>query len=300
MTQQREMPPFGRVLTAMATPFTEDGDVDYAQAADLARYLVAHGSDGLAIAGTTGESATLTTEEKLRLFQTIKEAVGDSAKVLAGTGGNDTAAVIALSKEAIKTAVDGLLIVTPGYNRPSQEGLYQHFRAIAEACPDAPIMLYNVPTRTSVNLESQTVVRLAEIENIVALKEAGPLIQVGEVVARARQDFAVYSGADEMNLAVLTLGGVGVVSVIAHIVGPDLKKMHQAFFAGDLATARALHLKTLPMTHAMFSFPSPVPTKTALVLQGVLPHRRVRLPLVDATDAERTAIANALQTYGCQ
>ncbi len=271
---------------------------DYDETARLARYLAAHGSDGLVVAGTTGESPTLTHDEKVRLFRTVKEAVAGTAKVLAGTSTYDTAASVALSREMADTGVDGLLCVTPPYSKPSQEGLYQHFAAIADAV-SVPIMLYNVPGRTSVNLEAATVLRLAERENIVAVKEAsGNLTQVGEVCAGAPDGFLVYSGADEINLPILALGGVGVVSVISHVVGPDLAQMHQAFFAGDWETARRLHLRTLPMTKAMFSVPSPVPTKTALMLLGVLPHARVRLPLVDANETERAAINAALRDYG--
>ncbi|MBV9849585.1 MAG: 4-hydroxy-tetrahydrodipicolinate synthase [Armatimonadetes bacterium] len=291
-------PPFGRVLTAMATPFDASGGVDYEEAARLARYLAAHGSDGLVVAGTTGESATLTADEKIRLFGTVREAVGKDAKVLAGTGSYNTAETITLSREAQHLGVDGLLVVTPYYNRPSQEGLYQHYKAVADAVT-LPVMLYNVPTRTSVNMEAATVLRLAEIANVVALKEASPsMSQVAEVVAGAPATFAVYSGADENNLPILALGGVGIVSVVSHVAGPDLAQMHTAFFDdNDLATARRIHLRTLPLTKAMFSAPSPVPTKTALCMLDVLPNSLVRLPLVEANDRERAVIHAALKDY---
>ena len=289
--------PFGRVLTAMITIFDAEGGVDYAETGRMAQYLAAHGSDGLVVAGSTGESVALTASEKLRLFATVRAAVGSATRVLGGVGSSSTAETVELTGQASALGLDGLLIVTPAYNKPSQEGMYQHFRAAADAT-SLPIMLYNVPGRTSVNLEPTTVLRLAELPNIVALKEAGRLEQVGEVVAGAPEGFAVYSGADESNLPVLSLGGVGTVSVIAHVVGPDLQRMHEAFFSGDLATARALHLRTLPMTKAMFTAPNPVPTKTALTMLDILAGSRVRLPLIEANERERAAIHAALYDYG--
>lgn len=298
MAEMNTAAPFGRVVTAMVTPFDAEGGVDYAMAARLAQYLVAHGSDGLVVAGTTGESATLTDDEKIRLFQTVKSAVGGSAKILAGTGSNNTAESIVLSREAQHLGVDGLLLVTPYYNRPSQEGLYQHYWTIAEATT-LPIMLYNVPARTGTNLEAATVLRLTEHPQIVALKEAGPsLSQVAEIIGGAPSSFAVYSGADENNLPILALGGFGVVSVISHVAGPDLKAMHDAFFGGDIAAARAIHNKTVLLTKALFSAPNPVPTKTALSMLDVLPNSLVRLPLVEANERERAVIHAALKDYG--
>ena len=291
-------PIFGRVLTAMVTPFDGAGNVDYAETKRLARWLAANGSDGLVVTGTTGESATLTRDEKLLMYAAVREAVGPETKVLAGTGSYDTAETVLLSVEAEETGVDGLLVVTPYYNKPSQEGLYCHYKTIAEATT-LPVVLYNVPGRTHVNMEAATTLRLAQIENIVAIKEASALLaQVGEIILHAPDGFQLYGGADEVNLPVLALGGVGNISVISHVVGPDLQKMHQAFFSGDLATARALHLATLPMTRAMFSAPSPVPTKTALAMLDVLSGSRVRLPLVDASEKERAVIHTALKEYG--
>lgn len=293
-----DLPMFGRVLTAMITCFDAQGGVDYAETALIAHWLADHGSDGLVVAGTTGESATLSHDEKLKLFQCVREAVDPEIKVLAGTGSYDTAATMALSRDAEDTGVDGLLVVTPYYNKPSQEGLYQHYKAVA-ASTRLPIVLYNVPGRTQVNLEAATVIRLSEIENIVGVKEAsGLLAQVGDIVLGTPPEFMVYGGADEVNLPILALGGVGNISVISHVVGPDLQKMHRAFFEGDLDTARAIHLKTLAVTKAMFSAPSPTPTKTALSLMGVLPTPAVRLPLLDATDTERSRIQAALKDYG--
>ncbi len=293
-----ELPLFGRVLTAMITPFDSVGEVDYDETARIAQWLAAHGSDGLVVTGTTGESATLNHEEKIRLFQTVRAAVGPETKVLAGTGSYDTAETVMLSLAAEETGVDGLLVVTPYYNKPSQEGLYQHYKTVAEATT-LPIVLYNVPARTSVNLEAATVLRLAQIENIVGIKEASKLLdQVGEIILGAPEGFEVYGGADEVNLPILALGGVGNISVISHVIGPDLQKMHQAFFAGDFDTARQIHLRSLPMTKALFSAPSPVPTKTALAMLDVLPSSRVRLPLVEASEKERALIHAALKDYG--
>ncbi len=291
-------PIFGRVLTAMITPFDAAGGVDYAEAGRMAQWLTEHGSDGLVVTGTTGESATLSLDEKMRMYETVVKAVEDRAKVLAGTGSYDTAETVELSRAAAETGVDGLLVVTPYYNKPSQEGLYQHYQAVAEAT-SVPLVLYNVPARTSVNLEAATVLRLAQIENIVGIKEASKLLdQVGEIIGGAPEGFQVYGGADEVNLPILALGGVGNISVISHVVGLDLQKMHQAFFSGDLETARQIHLRTLPMTRAMFSAPSPVPTKTALAMMDVLPSSRVRLPLVEANEKERGLIHAALKDYG--
>ena len=294
----RMEPRFGRVLTAMVTPFTASGDVDYEEAARLAVWLTGHGSDGLVVTGTTGESATLNREEKLRLYKTVREAVAPKHQILAGTGSYDTSETVVLSLEAEEMGVDGLLVVTPYYNRPSQEGLFQHYKAVAEAT-ELPVVLYNVPARTGVNLEAATTLRLAQIDGIVAVKEAsGLMAQVGEIVQGAPDGFELYGGADEVNLPILALGGVGNISVISHVAGPDLQEMHRAFFCGDLDTARRLHLSTLPMTKAMFSAPSPVPTKTALQMLDVLPSSRVRLPLVDASEKERALIHAALKDYG--
>ncbi len=293
-----ELPMFGRVLTAMITCFDAEGALDCAETARMAKWLAANGSDGLVVAGTTGESATLSHDEKLKLFRCVCEAVGPDTKVLAGTGSYDTAATVSLSRAAGDTGVDGLLVVTPYYNKPSQEGLYQHYKAVAQSTK-LPIVLYNVPGRTQVNLEAQTVIRLSEIDNIVGVKEAsGLLAQVGDIVLGTPADFLVYGGADEVNLPILALGGVGNISVISHVVGPDLQKMHRAFFGGDIDTARAIHLKTLAVTKAMFCAPSPTPTKTALSLMGILPTPAVRLPLIDATDTERSRIQATLKEYG--
>ena len=291
-------PLFGRVITAMITPFDSAGNVDYDGAVRVAEHLVAIGSDGLVVSGTTGESPTLTHDEKIQLFKTIVKAVGGRAKVLAGTGSYNTAETIALSQDAEKCGVDGLLVVAPYYNKPSQEGLFQHFTAVAEAT-SAPIMLYNVPGRTITNIEAATTVRLAEHPRIVAIKEAsGDMVQVGRIAHDAPADFLIYSGADEHNLGMLALGSIGVVSVTSHVIGTDVAKIYTAWFAGDIETARKLHLKSLAIQKALFSFPSPGPTKIALSLLGVTSDPRVRLPLVPATEKEVDTVRTALRDYG--
>jgi 4-hydroxy-tetrahydrodipicolinate synthase len=293
-----DIPMFGRVITAMITPMHDDGSVDYDTAASLADHLVNNGSDGLVISGTTGECPTLTHDEKVTLFKTIRSAVGARAKVMAGTGSYNTQETIELSRAAEKCGVDGLLVVAPYYNKPSQEGLYQHFTAVADAV-GVPILLYNVPTRTITNIYAGTVVRLADHSRIVGIKEASAnMALVGEIVQNTPDGFLVYSGADEVNLPMLALGSVGTVSVISHLVGNDLAEMYRAYHGGDTAKARAIHLRTLALTKAMFSFPSPAPTKTALGMQGILPSTHVRLPLVQAQEKERAIVQAALREYG--
>src|SRR5665648_110700 len=214
---------FGRILTAMVTPMNEALEVNYEEAARLAQYLIDHGSDGVVVCGTTGESPTVTNEEKIELFRVVKEALGEK-KVIAGIGSYSTAASIALARKAEITGVDGLLAVVPYYNKPSQEGIFQHFKAIAEAT-SLPLMLYNIPGRTSINLLPETVKRLSEIPNIVALKEsAGSLDQVSELKRMLPSTFAVYSGDDSMTLPMLALGCSGIISVAAHVIGDEMKK----------------------------------------------------------------------------
>lgn len=288
---------WGRILTAMVTPFTPSGELDLEGAKKLARYLVEHGSDGLVVAGTTGESPTLTHDEKLALFAAVKEAVGEQAQVIAGTGGNSTAASVELSKEAERLGVDGLLLVVPYYNRPSQEGLYQHFKAIAQAT-SLPIMLYNIPSRTGRNMEADTTLKLAQIDNIVAVKESsGDLDQVTAILRGAPEGFLVYSGDDSATLPILAVGGYGVVSVAAHVVGEKMQTMVQAYVQGDTARAAAIHQELFPVFKALFLTTNPVPVKAALNMMN-LPAGPVRLPLVEATEAEKEKIAAALRAVG--
>lgn len=288
------MTDFGRVLTAMATPFDTDLRVDLNGAQKLARHLVQSGSDALVVAGTTGESPTLTHQEKLDLFAAVKQAVGNQVKVIAGTGTNDTTKTLELSIEAAKLGVDGLMLVTPYYNKPSQEGLYQHFLTVAKQV-DIPIMMYNVPPRTSINLLPATVARLARIDNIVALKEAaGSMDQLSEIMQAVPPEFVVYSGDDSLTLPMLAIGARGVVSVISHVAGQRLQEMVGAYASGDVAKARAIHLELFPLFRVLFITANPVPVKKALNLMG-LPAGGVRLPLVEATPQETEQIQAVLQ-----
>jgi 4-hydroxy-tetrahydrodipicolinate synthase len=296
MSQQN--PRFGQVVTAMVTPFDENLQIDQRQVKRLCDYLLSHGSDALVVCGTTGESPTLSHEEKITLFRLVRESAGN-AKVIAGTGTNNTAESIALTREAKEIGVDAVLVVAPYYNKPSQEGLYQHFKAVAESA-DIDVILYNVPGRTIVSTSASTVGRLAkDCPNIVAIKEASTDMGLaGEIAAATPEGFEIYSGADEVNLPILSLGGVGAVSVTSHVAGQDLKKMHEAFAAGDLKTARELHIKSIALTRALFSVPSPAPTKAALHLMGVLPNAKARLPIVEPNDQELSVIETALRKYG--
>jgi len=288
---------FGRLLTAMVTPLGKDLSVDYTQAKKLARYLVESGSEGLVVAGTTGESPTLTRDEKIELFKVIVEEVGGKAVVIAGTGGNNTADSVALTQAAEKAGVDGVMLVGPYYNKPSQEGLYQHFKTVAEST-DLPVMLYNIPGRTAVNILPATVQRLAQLENIVAIKEAsGSLDQVSELRRILPDNFAIYSGDDSMTLPLMALGGKGVVSVASHVVGPKMKEMINAFTSGNITMATKLHVELFPVFKSMFVTTNPVPVKAALNMLGWqvgLP----RLPLVEATEDEKGIIKTVLAEQG--
>ena len=291
---------WGRVLTAMVTPFDSEGQLDEAAVGPLVDYLFGNGSDGLVVCGTTGESPVLSFDEKRRMFELAKTAARGRGPIIAGTGTNDTQASIKLSRMAEEVGVDGLLLVTPYYNKPSQEGLYRHFRTIAESV-NLPVILYNVPGRTSVNLEASTCLRLArDVANIVAVKEAsGNMLQATDIAAGAPDGFVIYSGEDGVTLPLLAVGGYGVVSVTSHLVGRGIQAMIAAFLSGNFAEAARLHARMLPIVRACFqsTTPSPVPLKAALNMLGV----RVgdpRLPLVPATDAEAAVIRKAMQDYG--
>ena len=288
---------FGDLLTAMVTPFNEDGEVDYQTAKNLAIKLVENGSDGLVIAGTTGESPTLTTEEKLTLFSTIVEAVGGKATVIAGTGTNNTKATVEFTKEAERTGVDGILLVSPYYNKPPQERLYQHFKKVAEATT-LPVMVYNIPGRTGINITTATMSRLAEIDNIVALKEStGNLEQAAEMVRVLPKDFLVYSGDDNMTLPILSVGGAGVVSVASHLVGRRMKTMIEAYKAGEVVEATKLHQELLPLFRVLFITANPIMVKAALNMLG-LPVGTTRLPLVGPQPDELDKLKETLQQLG--
>lgn len=261
--------PFGKVLAAMVTPFADDGSVNYAVAEKLAVHLLENGNDGLVICGTTGESPSLTWDEEYQLFQVVKGAIAGKGKIIAGTGSNSTQEAIAATKKAQMLGLDGSLQVVPYYNKPPQEGLYQHFKAIADACPDIPIMLYNVPGRTSRNLEASTVARLSEIENVIAIKEAsGDLEQACQIRRLTDPSFAIYSGEDALTLPMLTVGAVGVVSVASHIVGNPMQQMIQAFNKGNNQLATEIQLKLFSLFKILFATTNPIPIKAALNLQG--------------------------------
>ncbi|MBF7082395.1 4-hydroxy-tetrahydrodipicolinate synthase [Desulfallas sp. Bu1-1] len=284
---------FGRVLTAMVTPFKSDMTIDYEQVKKLARHLVQSGSDGLVVAGTTGESPTLSKEEKIELFRVVVEEVGGDAVVIAGTGGNNTAASVELTQAAEKVGADGVMLVCPYYNKPSQEGLYQHFKTVAQST-NLPVMLYNVPGRTAVNLLPQTVARLSKIDNIIAVKEAsGSLDQVSELRRSLPDHFAIYSGDDSLTLPILALGGKGVVSVASHIIGPQIQEMINAFNSGNVTMAAKIHGNLLPIFKVLFITSNPVPLKAALNMLG-WQVGGPRLPLVEASQSEKEAIKQAL------
>jgi 4-hydroxy-tetrahydrodipicolinate synthase len=288
---------FGRISTAMVTPFDAKGYIDFQKTTYLVEYLIQHGSDSLVVAGTTGESPTLTKEEKIALFKHVVKVVNGRVPVIAGTGSNNTKESVELTKKAEEIGVDGILLVVPYYNKPNQEGIYQHFRAIAEAT-SLPVMLYNIPGRSGVNMLPETVIRLAEIPNVRAVKEAGgDLNQMSEIIANTPDDFALYSGDDSLTLPVLSIGGEGVVSVASHVVGDEMQKMIKAFFAGDYRTAQKWHHTLLPLMKGLFMAPSPAPVKTALQLTG-LDVGSVRLPLVPLTAEERNRLMELLKEVG--
>lgn len=262
-------PYFGRVIVAMVTPFAQDGSVDYQVAEQLADHLVtAQASDAVVVCGTTGESPTLSWTEEYELFQVVQKAVGKRAKVIAGTGSNSTAEAASATQKAAKLGLDGTLQVVPYYNKPPQVGLYKHFWEVAQACPDLPMMLYNIPGRTGRNLDPETVAKLAEIDNIIAIKEAsGDLEQVCQIRNLA-PELEIYSGDDVLTLPLLAVGATGVVSVAAHLVGDRLQQMIRDFEAGKITAARATHFQLLPLFQALFWSTNPIAIKAALQLQG--------------------------------
>ncbi|MBA2870860.1 4-hydroxy-tetrahydrodipicolinate synthase [Anoxybacillus calidus] len=284
---------FGKVVTAMVTPFDSKGNIDFAKTTQLVNYLIDNGTDSLVVAGTTGESPTLTTEEKVALFRHVVSVVNGRVPVIAGTGSNNTHASIDLTKKAEEAGVDAVMLVAPYYNKPNQEGLYQHFKAIAEST-SLPVMLYNIPGRSVVNMAVDTIVRLSKIPNVVAVKDAsGNLDAMTEIIANTDEDFMLYSGDDGLTLPVMAIGGHGVVSVASHIIGNEMQEMIAAFENGERMKAAKLHQKLLPIMKGLFAAPNPVPVKTALQMKG-LDVGSVRLPLVPLTEQERVQLANLL------
>ena len=286
----------GRLITAMVTPFDGQGQVDYEQAKSLAKALVASGSDGVIVSGTTGESPTLTTDEKLRLYGEIKDALGESAAVIAGAGNYSTSESIELSMEAQKQGVDGLLLVVPYYNKPPQEGLYQHFKAIA-AHVDLPCMVYNVTSRTSLNMSDATTIRLSHIDNIIGVKEAGSdMDQVTRIIDGAKPGFKVWSGNDNETFYIMATGGYGVVSVASHLVGSQIKQMMGLLLEGDVEGAAAEHRRLHPLFKVLFVVSNPIPVKYSLNQVG-FNVGEPRLPLIPADDASAAQIRDVLVNY---
>ncbi len=285
----------GRLLTAMVTPFDSEGSVDYEQAQQLARALLDSGSDGLVVAGTTGEAPTLSHDEKLKLFAAVKEAVEGRGAVLAGTGTNDTAASIELSREAERAGMDGLLLTAPYYNKPTQEGLYRHFEAVAQAT-GLPCVPYNIPSRTGVNMTAETTLRLSRIPNIAGIKEAsGDLAQIARIVEDAREGFRVWSGDDAMTLPILAVGGYGVIAVVAHLAGVQLHQMIDDYLAGRPAEAASVHRRLLPLMQTLMTTASnPSPVKYALNQIG-FPVGAPRLPLLEPEGAAAERIVAEVQ-----
>ena len=287
--------PFGRMLTAMVTPFNKDLSVDWAGVETIAKHLAANGHDGIVVNGTTGEAPTTKPEEKDEIIRVVKAAVGNSVKILAGAGDNETSFSIDQAKRAEKAGADGVLIVTPYYNKPPQAGIKAHFRAVAGAT-DLPVMMYDIPGRTGVELESDSIIELFEIPNIVALKDAkGNVAATSWVIKRC--GIPVYSGDDILNLPLLSVGAVGFVSVCGHTVGNDLREMLDVWFAGNAARALEIHQKLLPVYTGTFRTQGAILTKAALTMMG-LPGGFTRLPLVDATDAQIAQLREDLRAGG--
>jgi len=299
MSPVQDAPRFGRVITAMVTPFGDDGALDLEAAVELANWLAAHGSDGLVLTGSTGESSVLTDDEKVALWRAVADAV--TIPVIAGTGSNDTAHSVHMTTLAATCGVDGVLVVTPYYNRPSQAGLFEHFRAVAESAGDLPVVLYDIPVRSGRRIKTATMLRLArEVPAIVALKDAaGDPATTAHLVAQAPAGFEVYSGDDVMTLPLLSIGAVGVISVASHWVGPQFRRVIDAFLAGDLAAAVAGQAELLDSFDFESSeeFPNPLPTKAILRALG-LRVGQCRLPMGDATSELDAHAAKVLAAVG--
>jgi 4-hydroxy-tetrahydrodipicolinate synthase len=280
----------------MVTPFNEAGDVDYEQAKNLALALVNSGSEGLVVVGTTGESPTLVREEELRLFREVKSSVGERGTVIAGTGSNSTTEAREATKEAERTGVDACLLVVPYYNKPTQEGLYQHFKSIAQST-SLPCILYNVPSRTVVSLSADIVIKLSQIDNIIGVKEAsGNLEQISRIISNTRGDFFVWSGNDSDTLPILALGGYGVVSVASHLVGNQISEMIYGAINGRVNEAAAIHRHLTPLFNALFILSNPIPVKYALNQIG-FNVGKPRLPLIEPDEKTAALIREALKNY---
>ena len=290
------MKKLGRLLTAMVTPFNEKGEVDYEQAKKLALALLDSGSDGVLVVGTTGESPTLIRQEELRLFSEIKSAVGERGAVVAGTGSNSTAEAIEVTREAERIGVDACLLVVPYYNKPTQEGLYQHFKTIAQST-SLPCILYNVPSRTVTNLSAETVIKLSQIDNIIGVKEAsGNLGQISQIISNTGEDFLVWSGNDGDTLPILALGGYGIISVASNLVGSQIKEMIDSFTSGKTDKAAEIHRHLLPLVDALFIISNPIPIKYAVNYVG-FNVGKPRLPLTEPDEKTAAFIKATLKNY---
>jgi 4-hydroxy-tetrahydrodipicolinate synthase len=290
------MKQIGRLITAMVTPFNEAGEVDYKQAKKLALALLDSGSEGILVAGTTGESPTLTHEEELRLFSEVKSGVGKRGTVVAGTGSNSTAEALEATKGAERIGVDACLLVVPYYNKPTQDGLYQHFKAIAQST-SLPCILYNVPSRTVVSLSADTVIKLSQIDNIIGIKEAsGNLDAVSKIISQTRKDFLVWSGNDGDTLPILALGGYGVISVASHLVGNQIREMIDNFINGRTGEAAGIHRRLMPLINAIFIVSNPIPVKYALNHVG-FNVGKPRLPLTEPDEKSAATIRDTLKNY---
>ena len=290
------MKKLGRLLTAMVTPFKESGEVDYEQAKKLALALLDSGSDGVVVAATTGEAPTLTWEEELRLFSEVKSAVGDRGTVVAYTGSNSTAEAVEATKGAEKIGVDACLSVVPYYNKPNQEGIYQHFKTIAEST-SLPVIMYNIPGRVVVEMSWETIARLSQIKNIIGVKEAsGKMDLVAQTISNAREDFLIWSGNDNDTFLIMVLGGYGVIGVTTHLVGRQIKQMMNLILANDVFEAAAIHRRLLPLVNALFITSNPAPVKYALNHLG-FNVGKPRLPLVEPDEKSAATIKEILKKY---
>lgn len=292
-------PYFGRLLTAMVTPFNADGSVNYEKAADLAEWLINNGSDGLVVAGSTGEAATMSAEEKLELFRVVVNRINKRVPVIAGTGSNNTADSVKMTKMAEAMGVDGALIVGPYYNKPTQEGFYQHFAAVAQST-GLPIIVYNVPGRTASNIYPAIVARLAaDFENIVAIKEAaGNVAQVAELYSVLPEEFTIYSGDDGLIIPFMSVGATGLISVLSNIGGGILQDVMQAYEDGHVREAAKLNARMVPLANAMFIETNPIPVKAAVTLVTGIDAGQPRLPLTPMEPANKAKMVAVLQEYG--
>ena len=280
-------------LTAMVTPFDKNEEIDFPATKNLIHYLIANGTEGLVVSGTTGESPTLTEEEKIKLFKFTVEVVNGRVPVIAGTGSYNTKESIRLTRLAEEAGVDGIMLVAPYYNKPSQEGLYQHFKTIAEVT-SLPVMLYNIPGRSVVNISVETVIRLSKIPNIVSIKEAsGDLDAMAEIIDHTPEGFSLYSGDDGLTIPVLSIGGIGVVSVASHVIGNEMQTMIGNFKSGNVQEAAKEHRRLLPIMKALFAAPNPSPVKAALNLNGI-PVGGVRLPMIPLNDEQQSTLQQVL------